>query len=656
MKLFSSVRGQLLIWVLLSCFLVSVGQSTVSFIGNERALTGQINETCQLQADLAADQIETWIDGNFEELETLARTSQIKNMKQEGLAEFLAQVKSEEKDALFVAWPDGTYISQKGLQTVKLNDREYFQRAMAGQANMGEPIISKTTGNVVAPIALPIIKDGKVEGVLAATIKIEKLIDIVNGIKIGETGYAYMIDKKGVFVVYPQKDYILNKKLTDLGEGVQTISEKMTSLERGMGKYRLDGVEKLVAYTPVSSTGWSLAVTVPDSEVKKPLSSILRSTIIVSLATLVLLMLLLWLISGKFSKPIVEMTEMTTRLSQRDLSQKISSDNKTEVGQLMNSLAVMNDSLKSIFKQIFQGSEVLSSMSKKLLVSADETQKTSEQMSASAEEVARAASSQAEDAARTSELAQQVGLAMQNVAENAEKISLESAKFKEIVDKVRLLVESQDLKMKTTVKSTVSVSAAINDLDNKTRKIGEIIQVIDSIANQTNLLALNAAIEAARAGESGRGFAVVAEEVRKLAEETSHATLNISNIIGEVQSHVNNVVEEVKTVERMIAEQGVSLGQNAQAFKDIENGAGNIDDSIQDISASIEELMASTDEMSQAIENISAATQESAAAAQEVTAMSQSQFAGVSRLVNICSELESLANDLKKIVESFKMD
>ncbi|NPV91816.1 MAG: methyl-accepting chemotaxis protein [Firmicutes bacterium] len=656
MKLFQSIRSQLLVWVLFLFFIALVVQSAVSFIGSRGILENQIKQACQVQATDAAGEIDTWVDGRFKELETIAKISAINSMKTEGLAELLAQIKSDDKEALYVAWPDGTYISNKGLQTVLLNDRDYFQKAMAGKANIGSPIISRTTGNVVAPIAIPIYRNNKVEGVLAATIKTENLINIVNSIKVGQEGYAFMVDKDGTFVAHRQKEYIFNKKLADVEPGLAAMVPKMANQETNIEQCTIDGVEKLAVYTPVSSTGWSLLVNIPVKETTQPLNTMLRNSIFVTLATLILMSILIYLVSGKFSKPIVDMTEITTRLSQRDLSQKISSDNATELGVLMRSLGVMNESLRGIFQQIAGDSESISKVSRRLLETANETNKASSQVSASAEEVARAATSQAQDVGRTSELAQQVMMAMHNVGSNTEKISFQSVKFKEIVDRVTSLVDQQDQKMKRTVQSTISVSNLISDLNHKTRAIVEIIQVIDSIASQTNLLALNAAIEAARAGESGRGFAVVAEEVRKLAEETSQATLNIGTIIGEVQKQVDSVVGEVKIVEKMVREQGDSLEESASAFGEIESGAGTIDGSIQDISATFEELVASADEITRAIENISAATQESAAAAEEVTAISQYQLSSVNGVINICSELENLARNLRAIVETFKFE
>ncbi|MDD3268855.1 MAG: methyl-accepting chemotaxis protein [Syntrophomonadaceae bacterium] len=655
MKFTQSIRFQLLVWVLFACFLASIGQSTVSYLSSKGIVTSQIQGECQALAQSTSSEIVTWLEGRSKELTTLAKLDTIRAMDQNNMAVLLSQLKSEEQDNLYVTWPDGTCVTNTGLASFNLSDREYFQLAMQGKENIGSPVISKETGNMTAPIAVPIREGDRVVGVLATTIKTEKLVEIVGQVKTGQTGYAFLVDKTGVFVAHPNKDYIIKKKISDLGSQFESIAAKMITQQIGIINYQFEGLDKYMAFAPVKSAGWSVGVTVPVAEVTSPLNNMLQKIIIVTTVTLLLLCLLLWFISGKFSRPIMEMTGITNRLAQRDLTQNITTRHRSEIGVLMNSLAVMNESLRNDFRQIADTSKSLNDVSGELLTTTEQTGRASEQVSASAEEVARAAASQAEDAQKTSMMAQQVGVAIQNIGESTENISRQSFSFKGIVSKVTVLMLQQKDKMKHTVDSTGNVSAVIQGLSNKTQEIGEIITVITNIAGQTNLLALNAAIEAARAGEAGRGFAVVAEEVRKLAEETGAATLSIRSIITDVQSQVEHAVGEVKEVEKLVKEQGESLGESVNAFREIENGASDIDNSIQDISATFEELMASADEIIQAIENISAVTEESAASAQEVTAISQNQLMAVHNMAKISKSLENFARELMKITDTFKL-
>jgi len=657
MNFTESLRFKLLVWILFACFIAFTGQSVVSYLNSRSIVNAQIQDQCQRLVMSTGSEIDSWIQSYYNQFEAIAKVDQIMNMDAAAIPGVMSRYITSEQENFFVIWPDGTPLGAGGeKRDFKLNDRDYFKTAMAGKSNVGSPVLSKVTGNVVLPIAVPIYKDQKVVGVVAATIKADKLADMVKSVKVGQTGYATITDQNGVFVCHPDKEFILQKSLKDLGSSFSGIAEKVKNKEPGITSVSVDGIDKIVAHTPISYTGWSVSVSVPQQEINQPLNKMLMNTILISVFTLLALSVLLWFISGRLTRPFAEMTGVTLRLSQGDLTQTIKSKDKSEVGILANSLGEMNESLKESFKRIADSANILFNASRNLISSAEQSGRASEQVSSSAEEVAKAAVSQAEDAGRTSELAHQVGYAMQSVGESTEKISQESVNFKKIVEKVTELIKRQKDDMELTVERTNKVSVVINDLDSKTQQIGEIITVIADIANQTNLLALNAAIEAARAGELGRGFAVVAEEVKKLAEGTNQATMRIASIIGEVQDQVRQVVEEVNQVDILIQEQGRSLGDNIAAFGELEKGAVEIDNSIQDISATFEELLASVDEIVQAIGNISAITEESAAAAEQVTAVTQNQLAAVQNIVDTSRDLGDIAQQLKKITDGFKIN
>lgn len=655
MKFTQSLRFNLLVWILGAFFLASIGQSVVSYWTGKEILLGEIQESCTQTAAATSGEIDAWIEGKFNELNTLAKLPEVKNMQRARLPALLSSLMSADHDNLYVAWPDGSVVADTGPQDFKVDEHDYFKLAMAGKANIDTPLVSMATDKLIAPIAVPIYRGDEIVGVMGANIKAEKLIEIINKVKVGETGFAFMINQDTTNVAHPKEDYVLQHRLADDLVGMEAEIKRMTDLERGIAKYEYGGEAKYMAYNPVELAGWSLAVNVPVSEVTEPLDRMLNNLILLTIVILVLLSMVVWVVSGRLTKPILNMVDITTRLSQRDLTQDFESKNRSEIGLLMNSLRDMNDNLNTVLGQMADSSKSLSSVSADLMQTARQTGQASEQVSASSQEVARAATAEAEDAQRTSELVQQVGMAMQNVGSTAEAISSQSNNFKNIVGRVTGLMLRQKDEMDLTVNSTVNVAGVIEQLNKKTQEIGKIINVINGIAGQTNLLALNAAIEAARAGEAGRGFAVVAEEVRKLAEESGSATLNIAAIINEVQDEVERVVAEVDKVEKQVREQGVSLEAGVDSFREIELGAAEIDNAIQDISATFEELLASADEMSQAIENISAATEESAASAEEVTAISQNQLAAVQNIVTVSQELEELAAELKKVTDTFKL-
>lgn len=320
--------------------------------------------------------------------------------------------------------------------------------------------------------------------------------------------------------------------------------------------------------------------------------------------------------------------------------------------KLLKTAIETTESLKEVSEGVVNQAQLIADSAKVLLSSADATGEAAEQVAASVENLAKAITEEAVYTNKTNEAAKQISLALSSASENAEKVTNQSDQFKLIVTDGLSALNEQISCLSQTNEAQKAVSESVQSLSSKSIQIGEIVQVIKSIADQTNLLALNAAIEAARAGEAGRGFAVVAEEVKSLADGSGRAAEDIAEIIIEIQRSMDQAVKGIEKADALSAEQNQAASKTEEMFQKIEHGSGQINSAIQEISSILEEVLASMDEVVESVESIAAGTEESAASTEEITALADQQALSVREIVEMTKKLTTAGEELRRLASS----
>jgi methyl-accepting chemotaxis protein len=295
------------------------------------------------------------------------------------------------------------------------------------------------------------------------------------------------------------------------------------------------------------------------------------------------------------SSPLKSAVDLAQSIASGDLTQKVEAESTCETGQLIRALSDMNNSLLNVVTEVRAGTEQINEAASEIANGNLDLSSRTEEQASSLEETASSMEEITATVKHNSDNARQANILSQTATSIAEKGG-------------------------SVVSEVVSTMTSIND---SSKKIVDIISVIDGIAFQTNILALNAAVEAARAGEQGRGFAVVASEVRSLAQRSASAAKEIKELI-------NDSVEKVEQGTRLVDAAGTTMQEVVQSVK-------RVSDMISEITAAGQEQSSGIDQINQAIIQMDSITQQNSALVEEAAAASATMQDQAAKLVDVVS-------------------
>lgn len=453
-------------------------------------------------------------------------------------------------------------------------------------------------------------------------------------------------------VIQKQAESLLkNAEEAEAGFAVNKLSESADSVNQ---------VRKIEEFLKESTQEFILFEVKQSEALKEKIELGFRLAITISLGAfagiLVFCLLYLRKVIKNIAGPINSIRDRAVEIAQGRLDgEALAIATNDEIGEMARMFNAMTNNLKKVIAQVAEASRKMRRASSQLSEITVQNSSANQEISATMVEMASDISTQYNE---TTKIVTEVD-AMYHTSEGIRHSSMQI--LQKANDSVKLAGEGSEYissflkQLELTIAQIEEAAASMQQLNENTGKMNEILNAVKAISAQTNLLALNASIEAARAGEAGRGFAVVASEIKSLADETTASALEIGELIVEVQKQSGIVTERFDDSKKLIVQGNTNAHKAMEFFNSIKDKNVVVNKDIEQISKDLSELISKIEEINRSMAEIASIANNNANASQNISAVIEEQTASAEEVTASAHELSDLAENLDGLLSDFKL-
>ncbi len=626
--------------------------SLITWMSSKNALESVIVGQVRQISEASANNISGWLSRNITDIDNWTTRDGVKKALSGGGAPAAKAVSAKMSayideykifQGLRLADADGLVVASSSAGSIgKLNvaERGYFKASMTGRRHVSDVLLSKTSGNPILVVSAPVDISGKTGGVVYAVVDLAAFTSkFFSSIKVGRSGYAYIVNRRGVVLSHPDRSLIMKLDISKFDFGKEILEKK-----EGVIRYEYDGVKKIVAFEADPLTGWIIAVTAPEDEVFSPARHMRNVILIIGVVIVFFLFVGIKLMTNVFVvNPLRFVIEGLRDIAEGegDLRNRLNLKNGDETGDLAGWFNMFIERMHRTITEITGEAETLDTSSEGMRKITGLMAEISGEMSSRTVSVLSSSENMSSTINDIAAVMEQASGDMDRVAASTEVMSESINGIAENAGNARGITAG-------AVSRADIATGKVDQLGTAAREIGEVTGLINEISEQTHLLALNATIEAARAGESGKGFAVVAEEIRDLAAQTARATGRIREQIENIRSSSGETADEVAEISSIINDVD-------QVVADISNAAREQSRTTRDIADNVASASRGISEVNTSIANSSVTAMEISRDISEVNKFAGDVSAGSSRVSMGTGELADISGRLKDLVKKFKV-